>query len=105
MRGCVFDQHAVRAFWPFEVRPSAGVTAGAKALLGQRNHRAWNISWQYFGCDGRWIPGGALSRTASDVGRDSSGMHAVGLATSFAISRVPAADPTKRFRWNPLGDL
>ena len=28
-----------------------------------------------------------------------------GLATSFAISRVPAADPAKAFRWNPLGDL
>jgi acyl-[acyl-carrier-protein]-phospholipid O-acyltransferase/long-chain-fatty-acid--[acyl-carrier-protein] ligase len=28
-----------------------------------------------------------------------------GLATSFGISRVPAADPEKMFRWNPLGDL
>src|SRR5579863_7538084 len=33
------------------------------------------------------------------------GCTLIGLATSFAISRVPAADPTKRFRWNPLGDL
>jgi acyl-[acyl-carrier-protein]-phospholipid O-acyltransferase/long-chain-fatty-acid--[acyl-carrier-protein] ligase len=33
------------------------------------------------------------------------GCTLVGLTTSFAISRVPAADPTKRFRWNPLGDL
>jgi acyl-[acyl-carrier-protein]-phospholipid O-acyltransferase / long-chain-fatty-acid--[acyl-carrier-protein] ligase len=29
----------------------------------------------------------------------------VGLATSFGISRVPAADPTKKFRWNPFADL
>ncbi len=29
----------------------------------------------------------------------------VGLFTSTGISRVPAADPTKTFRWNPLGDL
>src|SRR5271155_4717560 len=28
-----------------------------------------------------------------------------GLATSFGISRVPAADPTKRIRWDPVGDL
>jgi len=28
-----------------------------------------------------------------------------GFATSFGISRVPAADPEKKFRWNPLGDL
>ena len=28
-----------------------------------------------------------------------------GLATSFGISRVPAAKPDARFRWNPLGDL
>ncbi len=28
-----------------------------------------------------------------------------GLATSAGISRVPAADPEKKFRWNPLGDL
>lgn len=28
-----------------------------------------------------------------------------GLATSFGISRVPAADPARRFRWNILGDL
>ena len=29
----------------------------------------------------------------------------VGLVTSFGISKVPAADPTKRFRINFLGDL
>jgi len=29
----------------------------------------------------------------------------VGFATSFGISRVPAADPAKKFRANPLGDL
>jgi len=28
-----------------------------------------------------------------------------GLTTSFGISRVPAADPGKRIRWNPIGDL
>lgn len=28
-----------------------------------------------------------------------------GLATSFAISRVPAADPAKKFRWNIFSDL
>ena len=28
-----------------------------------------------------------------------------GLATSFGISRVPAANPTKKFRWNPIGDF
>jgi acyl-[acyl-carrier-protein]-phospholipid O-acyltransferase/long-chain-fatty-acid--[acyl-carrier-protein] ligase len=33
------------------------------------------------------------------------GCTLLGLATSFAISRVPAADPSKTFRWNPLGDL
>ncbi len=29
----------------------------------------------------------------------------VGLVTSLGISRIPAADPTKKFRWNPLGDF
>jgi len=29
----------------------------------------------------------------------------VGLITSLGISRVPAADPAKKFRWNPLGDF
>src|ERR1700677_2646148 len=28
-----------------------------------------------------------------------------GLATSFGITHVPAADPGKKFRWNPLADL
>ncbi|MGH9714251.1 MAG: acyl-[ACP]--phospholipid O-acyltransferase [Candidatus Acidiferrales bacterium] len=28
-----------------------------------------------------------------------------GLATSLGISRVPAADPSKKIRWNPIGDL
>ena len=28
-----------------------------------------------------------------------------GLAASFGISRVPAADPKKRIRWDPVGDL
>ncbi len=29
----------------------------------------------------------------------------VGLATSVGITRVPAADPVRKFRWNPFGDL
>jgi acyl-[acyl-carrier-protein]-phospholipid O-acyltransferase/long-chain-fatty-acid--[acyl-carrier-protein] ligase len=29
----------------------------------------------------------------------------IGLATSLGISRVPAANPAKKFRWNPIGDL
>ena len=29
----------------------------------------------------------------------------VGLATSFGITHVPAANPAKKFRWNPFGDL
>jgi acyl-[acyl-carrier-protein]-phospholipid O-acyltransferase / long-chain-fatty-acid--[acyl-carrier-protein] ligase len=29
----------------------------------------------------------------------------VGFASSFGISRVPAADPRRTFRWNPLGDF
>jgi acyl-[acyl-carrier-protein]-phospholipid O-acyltransferase / long-chain-fatty-acid--[acyl-carrier-protein] ligase len=29
----------------------------------------------------------------------------LGLTTSFGISRVPAADPRRIFRWNPLGEL
>ena len=33
------------------------------------------------------------------------GCTMVGLGASFGISRVPAADPGKLFRWNPLGDL
>ena len=33
------------------------------------------------------------------------GFTCVGLATSFGISRVPAADPARKFRWNPLGDF
>jgi len=33
------------------------------------------------------------------------GCTLVGLAASFGISRVPPADPAKKFRWNPLGDF
>jgi acyl-[acyl-carrier-protein]-phospholipid O-acyltransferase/long-chain-fatty-acid--[acyl-carrier-protein] ligase len=33
------------------------------------------------------------------------GFTLIGLATSFGISRVPAADPARRFRTNPLADL
>jgi acyl-[acyl-carrier-protein]-phospholipid O-acyltransferase/long-chain-fatty-acid--[acyl-carrier-protein] ligase len=29
----------------------------------------------------------------------------IGLITSLGISRIPAADPKKKFRWNPLGDF
>jgi len=29
----------------------------------------------------------------------------VGLATSFGISHLPAADPHRKFRWDPLGEL
>jgi len=33
------------------------------------------------------------------------GFTLVGLFTSLGISRIRAADPAKKFRWNPLGDL
>ncbi len=33
------------------------------------------------------------------------GFSFAGLATSLGISRVPAANPAKNFRWNPIGDL
>jgi acyl-[acyl-carrier-protein]-phospholipid O-acyltransferase/long-chain-fatty-acid--[acyl-carrier-protein] ligase len=33
------------------------------------------------------------------------GCTCVGLATSFGISRVPPANPARRFRWNPFSDL
>jgi acyl-[acyl-carrier-protein]-phospholipid O-acyltransferase / long-chain-fatty-acid--[acyl-carrier-protein] ligase len=33
------------------------------------------------------------------------GCTLLGLATSFGITDVPAADPTKKLRWNPIGDL
>lgn len=33
------------------------------------------------------------------------GLTFAGLAASTGISRVPPADPRKRFHWNPLGDL
>ena len=33
------------------------------------------------------------------------GCTLLGLATSFGITHVPAADPTKKLRWNPIGDL
>ncbi len=29
----------------------------------------------------------------------------VGLVTSLGISKIPAANPAKKFRWNPLGDF
>ncbi|MGB9008125.1 MAG: acyl-[ACP]--phospholipid O-acyltransferase [Candidatus Acidiferrales bacterium] len=33
------------------------------------------------------------------------GCTLLGLATSFGITHVPAADPSKNLRWNPIGDL
>jgi len=33
------------------------------------------------------------------------GCSCVGLLTSLGISRLPAADSAKKFRWNPLGDF
>jgi acyl-[acyl-carrier-protein]-phospholipid O-acyltransferase/long-chain-fatty-acid--[acyl-carrier-protein] ligase len=33
------------------------------------------------------------------------GCTLLGLATSFGITQVPAADPHKRLQWNPIGDL
>ena len=33
------------------------------------------------------------------------GCTLIGLATSFGITHVPAANPAKKFRWNPFGDL
>jgi acyl-[acyl-carrier-protein]-phospholipid O-acyltransferase/long-chain-fatty-acid--[acyl-carrier-protein] ligase len=33
------------------------------------------------------------------------GCSVAGLATAFGISKIPAANPNKTFRWNPLGDF
>ena len=33
------------------------------------------------------------------------GCSCAGLIASLGISRIPAADPAKKFRWNPLGDF
>jgi acyl-[acyl-carrier-protein]-phospholipid O-acyltransferase / long-chain-fatty-acid--[acyl-carrier-protein] ligase len=33
------------------------------------------------------------------------GCTLLGLATSFGITHVPPADPTKKLQWNPIGDL
>ncbi len=33
------------------------------------------------------------------------GCSVIGLVTSLGISKIPAADPTRKFRWNPLGDF
>jgi len=33
------------------------------------------------------------------------GCTLLGLATSFGITHVPAADPAKKLQWNPIGDL
>ena len=33
------------------------------------------------------------------------GCTLLGLATSFGITHVPAADPSKKLQWNPIGDL
>ena len=33
------------------------------------------------------------------------GCSVFGLVASFGISKIPAADPNKKFRWNPLGDF
>ena len=33
------------------------------------------------------------------------GFTCLGLLASFGISRLPAADPNRIFRWNPLGEL
>ena len=40
-------------FGPVEIRPAAGVGAGTQTLLGQRNHRIGNFSWQHHRGDGR----------------------------------------------------
>lgn len=55
------------------------------------------------------IAGGVLAETYR--GRESIagwillGCTGVGLSTSFFISRVPAADPARKFRTNPFGDI
>ncbi|MGA2605216.1 MAG: acyl-[ACP]--phospholipid O-acyltransferase [Verrucomicrobiia bacterium] len=47
----------------------------------------------------------AFTREPAWSGVALVGLAAFGLFTSLGITRVPAADPTKEFRWNLLGDL
>ena len=55
------------------------------------------------------VGGAVLSQTFTHqpmwAGVTLVALAAFGLATSLWITRVPAADPTKEFRWNFLGDL
>ena len=94
------------AFRPFEIRLAAGISSRAAAFLGQRHHRVRHVSRQHRRHDGGGHLCRALSRARGDcrafccwVARSSD------WSTSLGISRVPAADPAKKFRWNPLGDF
>ena len=106
MRGSVSDQHGRRALRPFEIRacclnccPNSAFPGATASSSSARSSPA---------SAARSPP--AFSRSATKAARPSpafccSACTFVGLVTSLGISQVPAADPTKKFRWNPLGDF
>jgi acyl-[acyl-carrier-protein]-phospholipid O-acyltransferase / long-chain-fatty-acid--[acyl-carrier-protein] ligase len=53
---------------------------------------------------GGWLAEG-LAHREEWSGILLAGLAAVGLLTSIGIAKVPAADPTKRFNWNVVGEI
>ena len=105
MRRGISDQHRRRPLRPIEIRSAARVAAGEAALLGQRHHRVRHIPRGHRRTMAAGESRRALSRPRNRRWLSLAGFTCVGLVTSLGISRVPAADPAKKFRWNPLGDF
>ena len=97
----VFDGHPQCIFWPFKIWFAAGVVAGAKTILGQRHPRTWHVHGHHPRHGRRrrscredfrgeqWISGGILI-----------GLAILGCVACLGITRVPAADPQKKFHAN-----
>ena len=65
MRGRVLDQRGRRALRPLEVRIAPRTPAGAEALVGQRDHRAWHVPRKRRRDDGSRDARRSLSRSRS----------------------------------------
>ena len=105
MRERVSDQHGGGAVWAVEIWIAAGAAARQAALVGKRDHRAWDFFGFHRGDDGCGFLAMRYHGREYAAGLILLAATFAGLAASFGISRVPAADPARKFRVNPFGDL
>ena len=92
--------HPRRNLRPHKVRTAPRTPSRIKTQLGKRHHRANHAPLRHIRRASGRLLGHPFSRPTGWSGVVFLTLTIIGLLISLRITRVPAADPTRRFDWN-----